>query len=61
MSKLYVAMKLHGAETTVGKLGLPARCKGIMFAFETKTAARKFMGKDCEFIQVELMARHRKR
>jgi len=58
MSKiLYIPLKLHSGTVAIAnqktQMILPPRCKGILFAFETKKAGKDFMGKDCEFIEIE--------
>ena len=58
--KLYIPLKLHCGKVSIGDeyhdIKLPDRCKGVMLCFETKTAARNFMGKDSEIMTVELVA-----
>lgn len=51
--KLYVPMRMHNGATDICKLNLPPRCKGMLFVFETKKAARDFMGKNNEIMTVE--------
>ncbi len=57
--KLYIPLQLNSGTITIdnrkAQMILPTRCEGILFAFKTKTAARNFMGKDCEFIEIEIV------
>jgi len=57
MKKLYVPMELHRGDITVGGvphlLRLPERCNGLLLCFETKKAAREFMGEDSEIMEIE--------
>lgn len=52
-----IAMKRHCGEITVDgepfKMKLPKGCTGIMFCFESKTAARKYWGKDIVMVRIE--------
>ena len=54
---MYIAMNLHNGEAKFGEVDaqfkLPEKCKGILFVFETKAAARKFWGKDVELCEIE--------
>jgi hypothetical protein len=53
---LYVPMKLHSGAIRIDgmelPMTLPPRCRGILFAFETKTAARNFMGRNSKLIEI---------
>ena len=66
MSKkpLYIAQKLHTGVITVGgiqtKMTFPERCVGILMVFETKRAARNFMGKDVTFIECDMKKENEK-
>ena len=62
--KLYVPLRLHSGEVSFSglissssqtfRMTLPSRCSGILFAFETKKAAKEFMGKDATLLTIEL-------
>lgn len=52
MKKFYIALKIHTGQTNHGQINLPEGAYGLCFVFETKTAARKFWGKDVEFIEI---------
>ena len=55
--KGYIAVSLHPSHITLDgektEIELPDKCIGIMFVFKTKTAARKYWGKNVELIQIE--------
>ncbi len=56
--QLYIPLKLHNGlyedikTSARSKIELPPRCKGLLFAFETKKAARDFMGKDARLLTI---------
>ena len=56
---IYLAMKLHPGTLKISgiempSVTLPPGCVGLMLAFKTKTAARKFMGADTITIRMTL-------
>ena len=63
MKKMFLAMRLDTKPSTVGadyygtklkfKLELPDGAAGILFAFKTKTAARKYYGKNVELSEIQ--------
>ena len=57
--KLYVPLELNSGTITIDNqkahLVLPARCRGLLFAFETKKAARDFMGRNCKLQEMEII------
>ena len=57
MKQPVIALKLHDGEITVDgekvRIKLPDGCLGIAFAFESKTKARKYWGKDVEMVRIE--------
>jgi len=50
--KEYIALMPQAGMTTGGKLTLPDGCTGLLLVFRTKTAARKYFGKNVPLITV---------
>jgi len=44
MRKYYIPNRIHPGKVTLVDLQLPPRCAGLLFVFETKKAAKEFMG-----------------
>lgn len=58
MSKGYLAMKQHDGKIAFpgginGRVKLPEGAIGMLFIFKTKTAARKFWGRDVPLLELE--------
>jgi len=52
-----IALKIHPGEVAVNgeviKMRLPKGCIGVLFCFESKSAAADYWGEDIETIRVE--------
>ncbi len=50
--KVYIPLQLSPTLlTTRGRISLPKGCVGLLYAFATKTAARKCLGKTVSFVE----------
>jgi len=52
-----ITLRLHSGGVTIDgqevQMKLPEGCSGVLFAFESKKAARKYWGNDVDFIRFE--------
>ena len=53
MKHKVIAMKLVGEKMFTRPVNLPTGCKGILFVFDSKKAARAYWGKDIELVRVD--------
>ena len=62
MKQPVIAMRLHTGHVKIntypvpieGKIGLPDGCIGVLFAFESKKAARAYWGNDTKLSRFEI-------